>query len=220
VGRDPVAVGRLDDLEAFVESQARGLLIIRHSIRGPIPKHPDRRDVPITDEGRQLAEHLGTRWRLPIRDVFSSPMIRCRDTAACFLEGARRRVPIETTSRLGDPGPFVVDSSQAWDNYFRLGKHELVTTMLERPGSLSGYRPSAAGVALLLDELVPAHGHRLAFSHDLIMALIIGWTRRKALVRPEWPGFCEGLWLARHGDDAHVWYRGEHSVRSTTDAER
>ena len=126
----------------------RAAAVFRHSIRDRIPRDPARRDVPLRPEGRTLAARLGARWDLPIGPVLSSPMKRCRETATHFLAADNDGPEARITTALGDPGPFVLDSDQAWANYFRLRKHAVVRSMLTSPGELEGYRPVRDGVAV------------------------------------------------------------------------
>jgi len=203
-------------------SNCRSVLLFRHSIRGPIPKDPRLRDVPLTPEGvalsRRYGEKVGGRW--PIARVLSSPMQRCRQTARGFCDGAGVDVSVDVDSRLGDPGPFVVQADLAWQAYLTLGKHELVDRLTVGDRSLRGFRSIDEGVAILLGCLFETRGdatdrrHRagyrltLAFSHDIIMALLLANLRGEVLRRSLWPEFHEGILLTQQGDSGDVMYKG------------
>lgn len=188
-------------------------VLYRHSIRGPIAKKRDQRDVPITAGGKALAQRLGRAFPLEPRAVWSSPMLRCTQSADAFGCGA---TTVQTTRELGDPGPFVSDETQTWNAYIQLGKHELVRRIVSEEGSVRGYRPLAQGIERLFSLLL-SDAYRgacvLGFSHDIIMATLLGCVRGRALALEEWPEFHEGIVLERAQDGrVLVHYREQHWV--------
>lgn len=69
---------------------------IRHKLQG-------RTDIPINDEGRQIAEHAAKEYRNVHFDIcYCSPLIRAKETAEIVLRG--REVPIITDDRLKEMG--------------------------------------------------------------------------------------------------------------------
>lgn len=69
---------------------------IRHKLQG-------RTDIPINDEGRQMAEHAAKEYRNVHFDIcYCSPLIRAKETAEIVLRG--REVPIITDDRLKEMG--------------------------------------------------------------------------------------------------------------------
>lgn len=64
----------------------------RHKIQG-------RTDIPLNDEGRQMAEKAADKYRDIHFDIcFCSPLVRAKETAEIFLRG--RDIPIVTDDRL------------------------------------------------------------------------------------------------------------------------
>ena len=64
----------------------------RHKIQG-------RTDIPLNDEGRQMAEKAADEYRDIHFDIcFCSPLVRAKETAEIFLRG--RDIPIVTDDRL------------------------------------------------------------------------------------------------------------------------
>ena len=210
---DPQALERFDALQTFAGGRADSLAIVmRHSIRGPIPLDPDRRDVPLLPAGVSLCEKLGTRCRLRPARVFSSPMRRCTDTARHFLQAGPPDAPtVESSTELGAPGAYVADPAAGWRDYVRWRKRELVRVLYARPSELEGYRAQAEGVRRLATLLLPAAGPALtfAFSHDILMSATLSWLADRSWQDPDWPDFHEGFALWREGDALAGWYRGE-----------
>lgn len=58
-----------------------------------------QRDVPLNEYGRELAQKTGEGMKeIPFDKVFSSPLIRAKETAELLMKG--RNLPIETDNRL------------------------------------------------------------------------------------------------------------------------
>jgi broad specificity phosphatase PhoE len=145
--------------------------------------------------------------------MLSSPMRRCRETAEGWRSHAARAGDLRLDRRLGDPGPFVGDVELGWNAYLRLGKHDLVAALVGPEGPLPGFIPPREGVAELMRCLLPAgkssHGEGVivAFSHDIIMSVLLAHTARRPLARVEWPDFHEGMVLVGDSTHASIHYR-------------
>ena len=77
------------------------LYIMRHgkTAWNAVHKLQGKTDVPLNEEGRQMVEEAGKRYRDTHFDVcYCSPLIRARETAEAVLRG--RDVPIITDARL------------------------------------------------------------------------------------------------------------------------
>ena len=81
------------------------LYIIRHGKTdwNALHKLQGRTDVPLNEEGRQMAEKAREEYRNVHFDVcFCSPLVRARETAEILLRG--RNVPVLTDDRLMEMG--------------------------------------------------------------------------------------------------------------------
>ena len=79
------------------------LYIIRHGKTdwNTLHKLQGRTDVPLNEEGRQMAENAREEYRdIPFDVCFCSPLIRARETAEILLRG--RDVPILVDDRLAE----------------------------------------------------------------------------------------------------------------------
>jgi phosphohistidine phosphatase len=81
------------------------LLLLRHAEAAPAGGSDS--DRPLTSEGRRVAERLGrglARLDLAPEGVYSSPLLRARETADCVMEGlGRQRSLIQICPEL-EPG--------------------------------------------------------------------------------------------------------------------
>ena len=72
------------------------------------------------------AEAFGTAIAINLRGIFTSPLVRCRETAASICAGARVEILAVDDRHLGDPGVFVGDAGLAWTNWQDLGHASVV----------------------------------------------------------------------------------------------
>jgi len=87
-------------------------------------KHTGRTDIPLLDEGRHQAEHLGARLRsFSFAAVWSSPLSRARDT--CALAGFAERAVLDDDLLEWNYGAYegrrsadIVAERPAWNLFF------------------------------------------------------------------------------------------------------
>lgn len=162
----------------------RRALLLRHSDRPPIPTGVAGYELGLTPEGEARARLLGERLGEGPRWALTSPLLRCRQTAA--LAG----FTAEPSALLGAPGPFVIDRLQGRVVFDTHGTDTVVRAQL-RGETWECMRGLAEGARLVLDELcmqIEAHeGTGLAVSHDAIVMPIVAWVTGETF---------EGDWLA------------------------
>jgi hypothetical protein len=112
--------------------------------------------------------------------------------------------------RLGDPGPFVVDSALAGPLFLHPGPAEVVRRQLQEPVPLPGMRPTEAGVSLLLDlmlETVAVPGTLDVFvTHDSVIAAVAGHLLQVIPDAAVWPRFLDGVFVwHREGTFGIAW---------------
>ncbi len=94
------------------------LYIIRHGRTdwNVLHRLQGRTDIPLNDEGRQMAEAARTEYRDVHFDIcFCSPLIRAKETAEILLKG--RNIPILTDERLVEMG---FGSYEGLENSFQI----------------------------------------------------------------------------------------------------
>ena len=193
-------------------------ILYRHSIRGHIPRDPDKRDVPLLPEGHELAVQLGQHIAKGLGasasvQLDSSPMRRCVDTSQGVAASLSNLSPLSPSRVLGDPGPFVRDPALAFRAYLQWGKYELVRKIaLPESTRIDSFYPVDQGLIRFFAYLGPTHDTpkiRLACSHDIIMASIWTAVSGSAMSEEHWPNFCEPLVIVFGVDGVDVEYRGQ-----------
>lgn len=194
--------------------QADAALILRHAEREDIPPGTFGVDVPLTAYGVESAERLGATLsglRLQVR-VTASPVPRCVSTGRAILRGGSRSEQVALDSRLGDPGPFVVDEEVSGALFLEIGILEIVRRQLTQVEPPAGMRPAREGVDLLLgltaNNLRSRGRLDIHVTHDAILAVLVAYLYRLPVDEINWPGYLDGLLLWRSGDRLNLIWRG------------
>ena len=199
---------------SLVPPQADMALVVRHAEREDIPHGTIGNDVPLTDRGIGDAEELGARLSnlRPQMSATSSPVPRCESTARAILRGGHRPDGVVLDWRLGDPGPFVVDTAASEALYLEIGILEIIRHQLSRSEPPAGMRGTGEGVDLLLGLTVShlrSTGRLDVYvTHDGILAVLVAYLFRLRIDEIEWPGYLDGLLLWRRGEHLHFAWRG------------
>ena len=195
-------------------AQADAALILRHAERGDIPLGTFGEDVPLATRGVASAEKLGavlSSIRPRVRAT-ASPVPRCESTAKAILRGGGWPEEVALDWRLGEPGPFVVDTEVSGALFLEIGILEIVRHQLTHVEPLAGMRATSEGVHLLLglttNDIRSRGRLNIYVTHDSILAVLVAYLYRLLVDEIGWPGYLEGLLLWRHGERLHFIWRG------------
>ena len=160
------------------------------------------------------AERLGAALAgiRPAMGVTTSPVPRCVATAEAMLCGAGQAGEVALDWRLGDPGPFVVDTEAAGALFLDIGILELVRRQLTQTEPPVGMRATSEGVGLLLglttDNLRSSGRLSIYVTHDSILAVLVAHLYGLGIDDIAWPGYLDGLLTWRSGGRLHFAWRG------------
>jgi len=173
-------------------------LVTRHSIREEADNGFAHYKLPLTDEGRALAFHLGEQLAMPIAACFSSPVQRCLDTASQMLAGASTQLPVAKSRVLVEPGCYVTDLRKAGRIFLQVGVLDFINLHLKREAA--GVLSPEEGLVKLLHYLFlhqpPAGKLAIHVTHDTILAAFVaGLQGAHHISSGDWPQMMEGLWL-------------------------
>ena len=131
-------------------------MLVRHSVRDPLPPGDLGYANTLNAEGVALARSLGERLHGRVRSLHTSPLQRCVHTAEVFARVAGDTPPILTDRMLGDPGAWVLDRVQAGNLYVNRGITGALVARQPFGGfKLSGVGAKAGGPDYLLQFLEP-----------------------------------------------------------------
>lgn len=193
-------------------------LLIRHSVRDPLPPDDVGYALPITEEGRRLARNLGEVIGSRLKTLHSSPLDRCTQTADEIMVGAGETLPVFPDRLLGDPGVFVLDGQVAWPNWQRLGNDGMIAKMVEGGEPLPGLAKAELAAGLLVDHMLKVAdqqpGIHVFVTHDSIAAPTIAHIHGCSFDFGDWPAFLEGAFFWANGADVEVHFRAADSKRT------
>lgn len=193
------------------------VILLRHSVRDHLPPGEVGNSVPITDVGRRLAFDLGALFRGRLLRLYTSPVLRCMQTAEMLNAGAMTNHTIMVERLLGEPGVYVLDDELAWSNWQRLGHsgvmQHLVTSSEALPGMVHPDEAAWRLVRHMLDIAGDEPGLHVFVSHDLLVAATAARLLRKPFGNHEWPWFLEGAFFWQEGSAVHVVYREHECIR-------
>jgi len=187
----------LNDLNAIPRDRQIALLM-RHSARFPITDPEKMFEVPLTEEGVQMAEELGALIGelFPCGRLIASPVGRCLATADAIARGAGGPLQAVADERSSHPA-----IEPAWDALNR--------------GEINGVLPAPVRAAmglLLSDSAQTGPALDVMVTHDTVVGTLAGCLLDSPVTGPHWPGFLEGIFLWRAADGVHVLWRGEEKI--------
>jgi len=166
------------DLYLKVKSKDNIAIVIRHANRDAFPSGTPNINIPLNQDGLQAAIEVGKiiNGSNPIQ-IITSPIRRCRETAARLMKGIGRDCNISDSSMLGKHGPYVIDSrktSLLMDEY----KTEFVHHHIAGEFNSNVIFPPHAGTISFITWLQRKmndmeNGLQVFISHDLIVSTIL-----------------------------------------------
>lgn len=186
-------------------------VLLRHSVRGPLPSEDSGYAVPLTAEGVRLARRLGGMLGDRLGTVHASPLPRCAQTADALRSGAGVDVPVVPDRLLGDPGVYVVDDRVAGSNWKTLGHEDVMRSLMTGDEALPGMADPDPAARHLVRHMLAIAGDRsgvhLFVTHDSVVTATVARLLGKALVKDDWPWYLEGAFFWRQGGDVVTAYR-------------
>jgi broad specificity phosphatase PhoE len=192
------------------------VVLLRHSIRDPLPPGDVGYVLPITEAGHQVALDLGSLLRGRLRTLHTSPLLRCVQTAQALAEGAGADLPVVPSRLLGDPGVFVLDGRRAWANWEQLGHEGVMRHLVTETAALPGMaRPDEAArflVRSMLAEAASRPGVHVFVTHDALVTATAARLLGRPLGRDDWPWYLEGAFFWPVEDGVHAAYRSDEAI--------
>lgn len=171
-------------------------VIIRHAERDSISKGEFGNEACLTCNGESMAKQFGARLAgLTINHIYSSPIVRCMQTAELVAKGIGKNVEITKENSLGNPGLHIQDAFKAGRHYLDLGAVG-VFERFARGEHLEG---------LATIEYLRSHAMRwfesktlpgeitLFITHDALIAHVAFANGIAEYSRDSWVGYLDGI---------------------------
>ena len=186
-------------------------VLLRHSLRGPLPRGDAGNAVRLTRDGVRLARRLGAMLGGRLRTLHASPLPRCVQTAGALCSGAEADVPIISDRLLGEPGIYVVDARRAWSNWEVLGHEAIVHSLVSGRPALPGMANPDLAARLLVRHMLAVAGDRAGLHLFITQDFVITVTAARLLGEPfgrgDWPWYLEGAFFRQTGGCISTAYR-------------
>ena len=193
------------------------IMLMRHSVRGPLPSGEAGNSVPITEEGWRLGRELGAMLGGRLKTLHTSPIPRCVQTAEALRAGAGTALPIISDRLLGDPGVFVLDGRRAWENWQTLGHEGVVEHLVSKDEPLPGMARPGEAARFLLHHMLAVGGEvpgiHVFVTHDSLVTATAARLARIPFSQEDWPRYLEGAFFWISGERICVGYRGAKTFR-------
>lgn len=211
-----IPASTLENLQRVPQNKPVALLL-RHSVRDAIAKGDPGNLVPITPDGERLAAEFGRILKGRIRQIRSSPVLRCRQTAEQLNQASAANLEITEDVLLGEPGVFVTNGELAWPNWQRLGHEGVVRHLIESTEALPGMADPDEAAQILLRHVLQAMGDgpglHVFVTHDIVVMVTIARLLRRKLGMEDWPRFLEGAFLWTDDAGVRFTYRDTEAFR-------
>lgn len=199
-----------ETIEQWLElkhAHPRSILLTRHSVRVLQDAQGNSGyDLPLTDEGRELARRYGD-WlcqQISFESAISSTVDRCAET----LNLMTGHEPVRH-DWLKEPGAFVDANPKVTARFFEAGHHvftrELLTDQL--PTKLSVSEAASRLLSRLFESAEP-HRPMLAVTHDSVLSVLFSHLSGEDFTSEDsWPQMMEGgvlLLSDPTGDHSHT----------------
>ncbi|MCP4701148.1 MAG: histidine phosphatase family protein [Gammaproteobacteria bacterium] len=190
-------------------------VLLRHSVREPLPADNSGYAVPINETGAQLAHQLGVILGRRLQSLHASPVPRCMQTAEALRNGSAAKLPVIRDNLLGDPGVFVLDDQQAWQNWLKFGHDCMMAFLVNADSSLPGMADPKEAARFLIQHILDAAntpGIHIFVTHDSVLAGTALQQFGQTLERTQYPWYLEGafFWIE---EGIQIAYRDLHCVK-------
>lgn len=193
------------------------VVLLRHSVRGPLPDGEAGNQVPILPIGEQLARQLGARMGARLASAHASPLPRCVQTAEALVAGAAAELPIHPNQLLGGPGVFVLDGELAWQNWQQWGHEGVMERLVGVDEPMPGMGEPEPAARWLVDQMFAIAGDQpglhVFVTHDSLVTATVARLLGVSMAMPDWPWYLEAAWFWRDDGRQVVRYR-EHESSS------
>ena len=189
---------QLDALLALPPADIPVVLFARHSIRELAAHGSVNYQLPLTQEGIDLAKAWGARFQRKVTNFFSSPVQRCVDTAELMAEGMAFKGEVTKHKYLVEPGCYVIEMQKVGHRFLELGPVGFANEhfALGFPGVLSPEEGAKKLLSHFIENLCPEGGMSIHISHDTILAAFVYCLLQKGLLSDaDWPEMMEGIFL-------------------------
>lgn len=183
-------------------------ILLRHAEREPIAPGTFGNDVNLTTYGKESCLKISSLLKNNHVALESSPVKRCVETAA-LLSNKTELSTIKTNKLLGDPGIFVLNQSLVQDYFIQYSPLQIVENLLSSFSNPPGFCLSTSeAIRNLMDYMLVNNTKLKIFvTHDIILAIVLGYFFPQIPLKELWPDYLEGLIFWKNKNHLMMSYR-------------
>jgi len=173
-------------------------ILIRHSERDKIPRGEFGTHYMLTGNGVRMAEEFGAKLSdFGIVRIFTSPIVRCVQTASLLKKGIGKSLEIIRDNHLGDPGFHISDAEKAGKNYLAYGAKGVFEKYVagEKLDGLNSIDYLKTTAMDWLKLKTTERGITIFVTHDALIANFAYANGIKTYSRENWVEFLDGIVL-------------------------
>lgn len=183
-------------LEKINSKDKKIALVIRHGEREEFPPNSFGNDVPLTENGIKESERLGRMLaEKNIAEIFTSPVLRCVQTAESMVRGMCQNIKITKENMLGNPGLHISDSNLAGELYLKyggIGVFEKFVGDEHILGIASKDFLKTAAKEWFCKKCIE-NGITIFITHDVLIAHFAHANNLHTYSKEKWVGFLDGI---------------------------
>lgn len=186
-------------------------ILLRHSVRPPMPAQGHGNDLLLTEDGHRIAHELGAIFGEKLCSLHSSPIQRCIQTAEALGVGAQKTLPIRQDRLLGDPGVFVLDGEVAGAYWQKRGIKQTIIDLMQIDEPLPGMAAPAPAARFLVQHMLEVSGdiagYHVFVTHDSVQMITASCFLPQPLSDYHWPWFLDAIFFWRDGESIGMAYK-------------
>jgi len=171
-------------------------LLIRHADRDAIPEGSFGNEVLLNKKGIQNALSFGEKLsKNKLNKIFTSPVLRCVQTAQYISEGYGKAIKIIETKALGAPGLHIENEKTAGEFLLQHGLDAMYERFIQGqpiPG-VPNFDQLNHKMTSFIKEHTQETGTTLFITHDMLIAFYHFSMSKKIYTKENWINYLSGL---------------------------
>jgi broad specificity phosphatase PhoE len=172
------------------------VLFIRHADRDNIPNGSFGNEILLNEKGIQNAINFGESLsEIKINKIFTSPILRCVQTAEFIIKGYGSSINIFETTALGAPGLHISDENAAGEFLSQYGLFETYKRFVkgERIPGIPKIDELNSKITNFIKENSTEDGTTIFITHDMLIAFYHFSLNKNVYTKDNWINYLSGL---------------------------
>lgn len=179
-----------------MSSQDKISLLIRHGDRDKIPDGSFGNEILLNEKGKQNAQKFGeSLTETKVNKIYTSPILRCVQTAEFITKGYGSPIEIIETTALGAPGLHIADENIAGEFLTQYGLYEMYKRFVqgEKIPGIPNINELNHRITNFINEKSTQNGTTIFVTHDMLLAFYHYSINKTIYSKENWVNYLTGL---------------------------